>query len=174
MNSLSTHISQKFPDSIYRDSNGQDVIYLSKEDYKQAVTELKTNCEVVMCLDVTVADYLNSNDRIVVEGVPQERFEVVSQFISHNRNERIRFIVPVDETATNIDSICDLFPGVNFGEREAFDMYGIIFDGHPDLSRILMPEEWEGFPLRKDDAPARIPVNFSDDLPKSEGLSDIQ
>jgi len=168
MNSLASYITSKFPNAVHRDSNGQDVIYLAKEDYKQAAIELKENCDVVMCLDVTVADYLGTSDRIHVEGVAAERFEVVAQFISHKRNERIRLIVQVNDHEAHVDTLADIFPGVNFGEREAYDMFGVVFDGHPDLTRILMPEEWEGYPLRKDDSSARIPVNFTDDLPKGE------
>ena len=93
---------------------------------------------------------------------------IVSNFISHKRNERIRVIVPVNEKDTKIDSIMDIYPGANFAEREVYDMFGITFNGHSELTRILMPDDWTGFPLRKDDAPARIPVNFTDDLPKEK------
>lgn len=169
MNSLSTAITEKFSSSIYRNSAGQDVIYLQKDDYKSAVEFLKSRCEVIMCLDVTAVDYLGGNDRIEVEGVITQRFEVISNFISHKRNERVRLILAVDESDAVVPSIVDIFPGANFAEREVFDMFGISFQGHPDLTRILMPDEWEGFPLRKDDSPSRIPVNFTDDIaPRNE------
>ena len=166
MNSISENVLTKFTNAIASDSHGQDVIYASKEDYKNIVEFLKSDCEVIMCLDVTAVDFLGAHERINVEGVALERFEIVSNFISHKRNERIRVIVPINEQDTSIDSIMDIFPGANFGEREVFDMFGIVFNGHEDLTRILMPEDWIGFPLRKDDSPARIPVNFTDDLPK--------
>lgn len=171
MSSLATAISNKYPESVFVDSHGQNVVYLSKADYKSAVATLKNDLDVVMCLDVTVVDFRGCETREEIPGVVAERFNVVSNFISHSKNERIRFIVPVNEHETNIDSITDLYPGANFGEREAYDMFGVTFDGHPDLSRILMPDEWEGFPLRKDDAPARIPVNFTDDLRPREDIT---
>lgn len=164
MNSLATDLAAKFDDAIYRNSLDQDVFYVNNETYKNAVQFLKNDCDVAMCLDVTAVDYLGASDRIHVEGVVAQRFEIVANFISHKRNERIRLIIPVNDHEPRVPTISDVFPGANFAEREVFDMYGIDFEGHPDMTRILMPDEWEGFPLRKDDAPARIPVNFSDDL----------
>ena len=69
--------------------------------------------------------------------------------------------VPVDDPT--IASITDLYPGVNFAERETYDLFGVEFTDHPDLTRILMPDDWLGHPLRKDDAPARVPVTFKGD-----------
>ena len=94
----------------------------------------------------------------------RERFEVVANFLSHPRNRRIRVIceVPADDP-TESRRIIDLYPGVDFAERETYDLFGIEFTGHPDLTRILMPDDWVGHPLRKDDSPARVPVTFKDD-----------
>ena len=67
------------------------------------------------------------------------------------------------ESETTIASLVDLYPGMNFPEREAYDLLGVTFEGHPDLTRILLPDDWEGHPLRKDDFPARVPVTFKGD-----------
>ena len=114
-------------------------------------------------MDVTAVDHLGDVERIVIEGVAPERFEIVANFLSHTRNRRIRVIteVPVDDTT--IASITPVYAGMSFAEREVYDLYGITFDGHPDLTRILMPDDWVGHPLRKDDAPARVPVTFKGD-----------
>ena len=101
--------------------------------------------------------------RAVPPGVTPERFDVVANFLSHARNRRIRIIAPIPEEDPSLASLTDLWAGVNFAEREVFDMFGIAFDGHPDLTRILMPDDWLGHPLRKDDAPARVPVTFKED-----------
>ena len=81
--------------------------------------------------------------------------------ISHARRERIRVRLQVADGAS-VPTLFDMFPGTEAMEREAFDMFGITFDEHPDMSRILMPETWEGYPLRKDFDIGRIPVQFKD------------
>jgi NADH-quinone oxidoreductase subunit C len=68
--------------------------------------------------------------------------------------------VPADDPS--VPSLFDLFPGTEAMEREVFDLYGVTLDGHPDLTRILMPEDWEGHPLRRDVSMGRIPVQFRD------------
>ena len=68
--------------------------------------------------------------------------------------------VQVPEADATIPTLFDMFPGTEAMEREAFDMFGIVFTDHPDLTRILMPEDWEGYPLRKDYDVGRIPVQF--------------
>ncbi|MGC8965327.1 MAG: NADH-quinone oxidoreductase subunit C [Caldimicrobium sp.] len=78
------------------------------------------------------------------------RFEVVYQFYNLSDRIALRLRVQVPEEDPSIESITDLFPGANFLEREVFDLLGIAFKGHPNLKRILLPENWKGHPLRKD------------------------
>ncbi len=78
------------------------------------------------------------------------RFEVVWQFLSYAHNDRVRVQTKIEESAASVPTITDLWPGTSFSERECFDMFGILFDGHPDLRRLLMPQGYEHFPLRKD------------------------
>lgn len=83
---------------------------------------------------------------------PQEtpRFHVVYQFYSHLHHKRLCVRVPVDGSQPALPSMVPVFPNADWHEREIWDMFGIHFEGHPDLRRILMPHDWEGFPLRKD------------------------
>jgi len=88
-------------------------------------------------------------------GLPDpSRFAVVYHFYSMIHKHRLRLVVPVEEAAPELDSLTSLWPGADWLEREVWDMFGIAFRGHPDLKRILMYEEFEGHPLRKD-----YPVN---------------
>ena len=80
--------------------------------------------------------------------------------MSHTERERVRLRIQVPEAEPSVPSLFDVHPGSEAMEREVFDLYGIRFDGHPDLTRILMPEDWVGHPLRKDEAIGRIPVQF--------------
>ncbi len=114
-----------------------------------------------MCIDVTAVDYLTfGGQRRLPVGVQPERFEVVAGFISHERRERIRARVQLPAADPTIGSLYSIYPGSDALEREVYDLIGIVFEGHPDLSRIMMPEHWEGHPLRKDYATGAIPVQF--------------
>ena len=97
----------------------------------------------------------------------EPRFEVVVQFLSISKNQRKTIKVFVDDEELSIPSITDIYPSANFYEREAFDMFGINFLEHPDLTRILMPDDWNGHPLRKNYGSGRIPVQFKN-APKVE------
>jgi NADH-quinone oxidoreductase subunit C len=94
------------------------------------------------------------------EGVRPERFEVVVNLLSLSRASRVRIRVQVPESDAEVGTLFDLYPGVEAMEREAYDLFGIVFVGHPDMTRILMPEDWEGHPLRKDYGVGRVPVQF--------------
>ena len=115
-----------------------------------------------MCVDLCGVDYLTHPGRTLPDGVKAERFEVVVNLLSLSMRQRVRIRVQVPESDPVVDSLVDLYPGADAMEREAFDMVGIIFAGHPDLTRILMPEDWEGHPLRKDYGVGRVPVQFKE------------
>jgi len=78
------------------------------------------------------------------------RFESVYMLFSIPKSHRVRIRAAIPEDDPTISSVCGVWPGANFMEREAYDMFGVVFQGHPDLRRILMPDDWEGHPLRKD------------------------
>jgi len=89
------------------------------------------------------------------------RFGVVYNLTDLETPRRLRVHVPVaDGEPPKIKSVTEIWPTANWMEREAFDMFGIVFEGHPDLTRILMPDEWEGHPLRKDYAVGKVPVEY--------------
>ena len=140
-------------------SCGQEVLHPSREQYIETVTALKEE-GFVMCVDVTAVDYLERPVRDVAAGVEMERFELVVNMVAMEPARRVRLRVQVPESDPTVASLFHLFPGTEAPEREVFDLMGIRFDGHPDLTRILMPEDWEGHPLRKDYAMGRIPVQF--------------
>lgn len=95
--------------------------------------------------DVTVVDHLRLEDPLV-----RERFAVVYQLLSLKHNHRFQLKARVPEDDPTAPSVYDLWKSAMWGEREAYDMYGVEFDGHPDLRRLLMPEAYPGYPLRKD------------------------
>jgi NADH-quinone oxidoreductase subunit C len=140
---------------------GQRVLYPGRERYLEVVQALKDD-GYAMCVDLCAVDYLLHLERTLPEGVTGERFEVVVGLLSIDRRERVRIRVQVPEADPAVPSLFDLYPGSENMEREAFDMFGIIFSDHPDLTRILMPEDWEGHPLRKDFSVGRVPVQFKD------------
>jgi NADH-quinone oxidoreductase subunit C len=142
-------------------SNGQLVVYPTREDYLAVVTALGED-GYAFCSDVTAADYLLHMDRLLPEGVIAERFEVVVNLLDMEQRKRIRVRVQVPEGDPTVPTLFELFPGSEAMEREIYDMYGIVFVGHPDLTRILMPDDWEGHPLRKDYPVGRIPVQFKE------------
>ena len=153
----------QFPDGVFHESHGQPVVYVPREQWHDVAAFLRDEQQFTQCVDVCAVDQLVAPARAIPAGVDAERFEVVANFLSHARNRRIRVIAQVPLDDPTIASLTDLYPGVNFAERETYDLFGVEFTGHPDLTRILMPDDWLGHPLRKDDAPARVPVTFKGD-----------
>jgi NADH:ubiquinone oxidoreductase subunit C len=114
----------------------------------------------LFCADLCAVDQLTNADRRLPEGVEPQRFEVVLTLrdLPGRRHVRVRCQVPAEDT--RVPTAFPLWPGTEAMEREAYDLLGVVFPGHPDLTRILLPDDWEGHPLRKDVAPGRVPVQF--------------
>jgi NADH-quinone oxidoreductase subunit C len=140
-------------------SGDQIVLHASRDQLLDVVRALHDD-GYLMCLDVTAVDYLAHPGRTLPEGIDAERFEVVVTVISHRDRARLRLRVQVPADDPTCPSLFGLHPGTEALEREVYDMFGITFTGHPDMTRILMPEDWVGHPLRKDYDSGRIPVQF--------------
>ena len=140
-------------------SRGQLVVHPSRDRYLEVVRALRDE-GYQMCVDLCGVDYLTHPGRTLPPGVKPERFEVAVSLLSFSERKRLRVRVQVPGDDPTIPSLFEMYPGTEALEREAYDMFGIVFVGHPDLSRILMPDDWEGHPLRKDYGIGRIPVQF--------------
>ncbi|HME62658.1 MAG TPA: NADH-quinone oxidoreductase subunit C [Candidatus Binatia bacterium] len=127
---------------------GDHVIALDRAGLRESFRLLKEDAELSFNFlsDITAVDYWQKKE---------PRFEVVYQILSRARRQRLRVRVPVPENDPSLESLTPLWRGANFLEREVWDLFGIRFIDHPDLRRILLYEEFEGFPLRKD-----YPVNL--------------
>ncbi|HAA66569.1 MAG TPA: NADH-quinone oxidoreductase subunit C [Acidimicrobiaceae bacterium] len=141
------------------ESHGQVVLHTDKNGYNDLVGALVDDGFGV-CIDLCGADYLGNETRVLPEEVAPERFEVVVNLLDIDAVRRIRIRAQVDESDPELISITPFYPGAEAMEREAIDMFGLQFQGHPDPTPILLPDDWEGHPLRKDFAIGRIPVQF--------------
>jgi NADH-quinone oxidoreductase subunit C len=117
-------------------------IYVPREMIRQAAALLKDDpaCPFNYLSDITCVDWHPS----------EPRFEVIYHLLSIPHKERVRLKVRLSGENPALDSLTSVWPGANYFEREVFDLFGVRFNGHPYLRRIMMPENWEGHPLRKD------------------------
>ncbi|HSP27074.1 MAG TPA: NADH-quinone oxidoreductase subunit C [Ilumatobacteraceae bacterium] len=138
----------------------QAVRHVARADYLATVKALADE-GYDMCIDLTAVDYLEFPGRPLPDDVETaQRFEVVVNLLDMGNRRRVRLRVQVPEDDATLPTLFDVHPGSEAMEREVFDMFGIEFTDHPDLTRILMPEDWVGHPLRKDYEIGRIPVQF--------------
>ncbi len=150
MTDVNRPLVERFEEAIWDTSHGQDVVRVPREQWRE-FAEAAKDAGYEMCVDVTAVDWMRARP---------ERFEVVASLVSMSYRTRLRMVTTAPREGPEVPSLAPVWPGVSFGEREVFDMFGIRFEGHPDLTRILMPDDWEGYPLRKDDAVGMVPVQF--------------
>lgn len=142
---IAEQIKEKFAEEVkeIKEFRGQVSVIMRKGRIKEIMKYLYETPEFNFNFleDLCGVDYL---------GKKEPRFEVVYHLFSLEHRHMIRLRVEVAEDDASIDSVVDIWAGANWHERECFDLFGITFNGHPDLRRVLLPEDWEGHPLRKD------------------------
>lgn len=153
-----TPLETAFPDVAFEQvlDPPQDVAHVPVDRYVDFVAAAKRAGFDVFA-DLCAVDYLRR----------APRFDVVLNLLSHEHVRRLRIRVGVSGPNPTLPSVSELFPGANFYEREAYDLFGVIFEGHPDLTRIVLPDDWEGHPLRKDYSVGSVPVRFKES-PKAQ------
>ena len=130
---------------------GELTLHIKREKLVEVAKILRDSLKFEMCMGVSGVHYPNNVGRELVAVYP---------LLSITNNRRIRLEVTVADSDAQIPSLVEVWAGNNWHERETFDMFGIIFDGHPGLTRILMPDDWQGHPQRKDYALGGIPVEY--------------
>ena len=143
LQALADHVASSLGDAVTASAIAYDelTVVVRADEILRVVAFLRDDpqCRFISFLDIAGVDYPGR----------EKRFDVVYHLLSPHLNHRIRLKVETDEV-TPVPSIIDIFPGANWFEREAYDLYGILFSGHPDLRRILTDYGFEGYPLRKD------------------------
>lgn len=137
------------PGSTSADSSGHTVVRVDR-DSLVVLVEAAREAGFTMFTDLCAVDHLTR----------EPRFDTVITLTSLTPPERLRIIVGVPGDDPTVPSITGVFPGADFYEREAYDLFGLQFTGHPDLTRILLPDDWSGHPLRKDVPVGSVPVQF--------------
>jgi len=143
-------LAERFPRARFGTSLGDQVVRVEREDLV-AFAAAAREAGLTTFIDLCAVDYLHR---------PEGRFEVVVNLLSMRLPFRLRIHVGVPGEDPQVPSLTGVFAGANFYEREAYDLFGIRFPGHPDLTRLLLPDEWEGHPLRKDHPVGAVPVQF--------------
>ncbi len=143
-------LAERFPELEFGTVHGDHVVRVERERLAE-VTAAAREAGFEMFVDLCAVDYLRR---------PEGRFEVVVNLVSIEEPQRIRILSALPGSDPTAPSITGAYPGANFYEREAYDLFGIEFEGHPDLTRILLPDDWVGHPLRKDTPVGSVPVQF--------------
>ena len=160
---LLAEICARVPGAGWAMSQGQAVVIVSPEEVEELGFWLRDERSFDMCTDVTAVDYLDHWDRSMGTWQGERtRFEVVVNLLDIDTPRRLRVRVPIGEVEPSCPTLSYVWASADASEREVFDMFGIVFEGHPNLTRILMPDDWEGHPLRNDYGIGAIPVTFNE------------
>jgi NADH-quinone oxidoreductase subunit C len=143
-------LRDRFVDVLF--ARGEATVVVGRDDLLEALGWLRAepgvSCDFLSC--ITATDWPGEDPRFWVS------YELRSMELKH----RVRVKVGLPEDDPHVPSVTGIFPTANWLERETFDFYGVVFDGHPDLTRIMMPDDWEGYPLRKDEELGGVPTWF--------------
>ena len=142
-----------FSDAIERVvvDRGELTLHVKREKLVEVAFILRDKLKFEMCMGVNGVHYPEQTGR---------EMHAVYPLLSMSKNQRIRLEVSVPDADSHIPSVVEVWAGNNWHERETYDMFGIIFDGHPGLTRILMPDDWDGHPQRKDYPLGGIAVEY--------------
>ena len=140
-NELVQKLKARFGDAIREATldRKQAIVTIAADQLREISRYCRDDEKFDMLVDLTAVDWPKR----------EKRFDVVLILYSFAKNERVRLKAHAGETEP-VPSVCEIWPAANWLERECYDMFGIVFEGHPKLTRILMPDEWQGYPLRKD------------------------
>jgi NADH-quinone oxidoreductase subunit C len=147
---LAEKVRARHPDVVV--ARGEVTLFLDRSELLAALGGLREDAELRLgfCSSVTATDWPGH----------EPRFWVAYELASIEERHRLRVKVGLPENDARVPSIVSLFPTADWHERETYDFYGIVFDGHPDLRRILLPDGWEGWPLRKDEELGGVNTTF--------------
>jgi NADH-quinone oxidoreductase subunit C len=154
-------LAARLPAAVVRreEAYGEETVYLHRDHLVEAMTLLRDHPEAAYTapLYVTAVDFPDRE--------PEEpRFDIVYQLRSLQHNDVCRVVVQVPDESPQVPSLEKVFAGMDWHERECWDLFGIVFEGHHDLRRIMLPDDWEGHPLRKDYVSFGEPVAFTHNM----------
>ena len=147
---LAERLRKRFDDVMV--ARGEATVTVDRDELLSALAFVRDDADLSLAFlaDVSCTDWPGREPRIWMA------YHVLS--LEHGHRLRVKVGLPSDDL--RVPSVVSLYPTANWQEREVYDMYGVTFDGHPDLRRLLMPDDWEGYPLRKDHALGGVPTAY--------------
>jgi NADH-quinone oxidoreductase subunit C len=138
---IGSRLQVHFPETVLQEDQQNPVaLKVPADRYRELAATLRQDPD----LDFDYLEFQTCCDR------PPDHLDFLAYFFSYRHGHRVALKVEMDRVAPSLPSLADLWANADWNEREVFDLFGVVFHGHPDLRRIMMPEDWEGYPLRKD------------------------